>query len=394
MKQAELVTFHRTLEQTYPIYASLRFPTPCTLEQARACLDDDEVGLVYLTGASRSYLVVLTKMPTDRPAIHELPAVAVISELINALTDETNLGRETKTRRLGAEAYQMLLALAAPAIAGKHLVIVAGGALGLLPFELLVEPGADGRGHFLVEGRRIRYAPSFTTLHVNALWDAKRRRPDRPLFALGNPVYRPADFAAATGDPADVFAPLPASALEVERIRNLMAAKPDDVLVGASASEHRLKALSCAAMLARYRYLHFASHGLLGLSEGRQPSLVLTQAGDLEGEDGFLRLDEVTGLHLNADLVVLSACRTGQGRSYNAEGVSGLARGFLFAGSRGVVCSLWRVSDQPTSEWMSELYQSLKSGQAAPEAVRTARLRRLAAGEPPLHWAPFVLIGR
>ncbi len=146
-----------------------------------------------------------------------------------------------------------------------------------------------------------------------------------------------------------------------------MAANPDDVLVGASASEHRLKAVfSSAGTLARYRFLHFASHGLLGLSEGCQPSLVLTQAGNLEAEDGFLRLDEVTGLHLNADLVVLSACRTGQGRSYNAEGVSGIARGFLFAGSRGVVCSLWRVPDQPTFEWMSEALPIIK--------IRTARL--------------------
>ena len=66
--------------------------------------------------------------------------------------------------------------------------------------------------------------------------------------------------------------------------------------------------------------------------------------------DGFLRLDEVTRLRLNADLVVLSACRTGQGRLYSGEGVTGLARAFLYAGSRGVVSSLWSVDDRETAD--------------------------------------------
>ena len=111
------------------------------------------------------------------------------------------------------------------------------------------------------------------------------------------------------------------------------------------------------------------------------------------GEDGILRLDEVTGLKLNADMVVLSACRTG-GPLYKAEGVMGLARAFLFAGSRCVVCSLWRVPDQATPRLMTDFYSGLRTNETGADSLRTAQLRMIAADEPPLLWAPFILIGR
>ena len=109
--------------------------------------------------------------------------------------------------------------------------------------------------------------------------------------------------------------------------------------------------------------------------------------------DGFLRLNEVTSLKLNADLVVLSACRSGQGELRYGEGVSGLARAFLYAGSRGVVCSLWSVADQETASLMTRLYGHLQAGQTARDALRAAKLEMIQAGKPPFFWAPFILIG-
>ena len=108
---------------------------------------------------------------------------------------------------------------------------------------------------------------------------------------------------------------------------------------------------------------------------------------------GFDSLDEVTRLQLNADLVVLSACRTGQGRLYNGEGVTGLARAFLYAGSRGVVSSLWSVDDRETSNLMTALYRRLKQGRPSADALRDAKLEMIRSGKPPLYWAPFILIG-
>ena len=105
-------------------------------------------------------------------------------------------------------------------------------------------------------------------------------------------------------------------------------------------------------------------------------------------------LDEVSALRLNADLVVLSACESGLGRLHEGEGVRGLAQAFLQAGSRGVLCSLWSVADAPTSSLMAGTYAQLKAGRSA-AVVRSRRPRRsqIAAGQPPLYWAPFILIG-
>jgi CHAT domain-containing protein len=172
------------------------------------------------------------------------------------------------------------------------------------------------------------------------------------------------------------------------------------VLTGVQATEAAVKAASDKGHLARARYVHFATHGILGLDTGQPPALLLSLVGndgqrDADGgvNDGLLRLDEVTRLKLNADLVVLSACETGKGRLHAGEGVTGLARAFLYAGSRGVVCSLWSVDDRETAAFMARLYGGLKDGQAAADALRAAKLAMIRAGKPPVYWAPFILIG-
>jgi CHAT domain-containing protein len=110
-------------------------------------------------------------------------------------------------------------------------------------------------------------------------------------------------------------------------------------------------------------------------------------------DDGFLRLSEVTFLRLNADAVVLSACETARGRRSRREGVSGLARAFLYAGSRSVVCSLWPVDDAATAELMAAFYRALAASRPAPEALQQARRALIHQGHAPFFWAPFVCIG-
>ena len=157
---------------------------------------------------------------------------------------------------------------------------------------------------------------------------------------------------------------------EVDRLGGLIGSKADERLMGPGATEAAVKRLSADGTLAKYRYIHFACHGVLGTGDGVQPGLVLSQVGNPEGQDGYLRLDEVTDLRLNADLVSLSACQTGQGKVFRAEGVSGLARAFLYAGSRGVLCSLWQVDDEATADLMADLYTNLKAGQSSGERLR------------------------
>jgi CHAT domain-containing protein len=323
--------------------------------------------------------------------VYPLPAAAQIEDLVDALTVPSTLADAEAARELGAELYRTVLAPAEKAIAGKALVIVPSRKLGYLPFELLVEPGEDGSDHWLVAGHRIRYTPSLTSLHFVDLWDCDRTRPDRLVWQVGDPDYgipaTDADSAPVLADAREtltrgyrgdasrgaIFERLPGSRAEVEAIRAALGASNGGSLLGREATEGAVKGLSDSGELAHYRYVHFACHGILGQGDGLQPALVLARPVPDAKDDGFLQLDEVTGLRLNADLVVLSACQTGQGRLHNAEGVSGLARGFLYAGSRAVLCSLWRVDDLGTAE---------------------PQLRLIAAGEPPSAWAAFILIGQ
>jgi CHAT domain-containing protein len=146
-----------------------------------------------------------------------------------------------------------------------------------------------------------------------------------------------------------------------------------------------------------YRVLHFATHGLLNAERPQFTGVVLSLVGNGAGEDGFLRTDEVFNLRLSSPLVMLSACETGLGREKRGEGVIGLTRAFMYAGSPTVGVSLWSVADKSTAELMTDFYRNLLGKEAPPPtaAMRTAR-RNMIAGKKysaPFYWAPFVLNG-
>jgi CHAT domain-containing protein/lipopolysaccharide biosynthesis regulator YciM len=408
------------MEKTYPQYAALKHPKPCTVEQARDCLGANEVALLFVLGKETSYLLLVeshaaVKDPAKALAIYSLPRGEEIGDLVNGLTDLETLALPARARTLGRGGYEQLLRPVAERIKGKDLVIVPGESLCYLPFELLVE---DGK--YLIENHRIRYAPSMTALHMMRQWQDKRtKQPDQGLWAMGDPVYDvrdsrlagPGAMASASQDAVKnyqisegregetAFPRLIHTAREVDDIGKLLNASAENVRTGERALESAVKAASVSGQLARHRYVHFATHGILGVAEGQPPALVLSLVGE-NGErdamgvnDGFLRLGEVTNLKLNADLVVLSACRTGQGKLLRGEGVSGLARAFLYAGSRGVVCSLWSVDDQQTANLMTDMYRRLKEGSTAAHALHEAKLELIRADRAPIYWAPFILIG-
>ncbi len=117
---------------------------------------------------------------------------------------------------------------------------------------------------------------------------------------------------------------------------------------------------------------------------------------DGQSVDGFLRLHEIYNLDLSADLVVLSACRTGLGPDVKGEGIVGLTTGFMYAGAKTVVSSLWKVDDTATAEFMSYFYRGLLRDQLSPaEALRTAKLemQKQERWRAPFYWAGFVLQG-
>lgn len=157
------------------------------------------------------------------------------------------------------------------------------------------------------------------------------------------------------------------------------------------------RALAVSGLLAKYRILHFATHGLLDNRHPELSGLVLSLV-DEKGtrRDGFLKLQDVYDLRLAADLVVLSGCDTGLGEEINGEGLLGLTRGFMYAGASRVIASLWSVSDLGTSVLMSRFYRYLLTDKLTPAAaLRAAQLSmwRDPQWSSPYYWAAFQIHG-
>jgi CHAT domain-containing protein len=196
--------------------------------------------------------------------------------------------------------------------------------------------------------------------------------------------------------------PLPETADELCAVAKDIGTPPDEVRLGARATEHDVKHLSEAGELARYRILHFATHGAMAgqLRMGVEPGLILTPPAEAsEEDDGYLSASEIVELRLDADWVLLSACNTAAGNAANAEALSGLARAFIYAQARALLVSHWEVDSAATVKLitlaMREIGRNRTVGRA--EALRRAMLSLIDNGAPqeahPASWAPFVVVG-
>ena len=148
--------------------------------------------------------------------------------------------------------------------------------------------------------------------------------------------------------------------------------------------------------LRQYRFVHFATHAFANDVNPDRSGLVLATDDD-SGEDGVLHLSEVYNLKLDADLVVLSACETALGRLESGEGMIGLTRGFLYAGSNNVLVSLWKADDVATRNLMLDLYQGIVAGGSFNRSLQAAKLNAINSSRfnaRPYFWAQFVLHGR
>jgi CHAT domain-containing protein len=157
------------------------------------------------------------------------------------------------------------------------------------------------------------------------------------------------------------------------------------------------RGLALSPELARYRVLHFATHGFLDTDHPELSGLALSLWDDQgQPQDGFLRLQDIYGLRLRADLVVLSGCETALGQRLGGEGLLGLTHGFLHAGTAQVVASLWEVRDRATAELMERFYRALyRDGLRPAAALRRAQVEmwRQRPWRDPYYWAAFTLQG-
>jgi CHAT domain-containing protein len=421
---AELKTLVAELRRRFPVYAALHYPQP--LPAADLPLKENEVLLEFALGDAETFVFVvrqggvkrLIKIPQTREKL-EAQVKAFMEPLINQEPERFSL-------RQAQELYTLLLARPLEEVQeNDRVIIVPDGILGLLPFEALVlKSGAGLKDSVFVADRyTLSYYQSAAILALKR--SLKKHQTQRPLFALGNPVFSPQDHRwALKPTPAAVvrgastafralaasqdwgkttrdgktgaellYPPLPETADEVLAIARLFAVapQPPDVLLDLKASEANLR----QSPLSAYRYLHFATHAdLPGRVQGiREPFLLLGQVGNEGRDNGFLTLSKVLGLQLNAEMVALSACVTGQGKVMEGEGVVNFSRAFQHAGAQSVLVSLWEVASLEAVEFMTEFYGHLKEDQPRSEALKLTRQAIKAKYPQPFFWAVFILHG-
>ncbi len=362
-----------------------------TLVDVQKRLPKNTVMLEYALGDTASLLWVIDK---KNARVFEIPNRAALETDVERFRDAIRRpGAGDAVLRETARGLYQALVLPAELHIGKadRLLIVPDGFLFEIPFETLLtadaDPGTDWRDlPYITRSFETVYAPS-ASIFVK-LDDAKKRRKyDIELLAFGAP-----DYSLFDDEPGASLDPLPSSRDEVERISAPIDAKKKRVFLGADASETQFKE---SIREGAARITHLATHGLVDPVEPVSSNVVLAPDA-ANGEDGYLYTLEILSLPVESGVVVLSACESGRGRLGRGEGVVGLSRAFIGSGARGVVASLWSVSDESTAELMSIFYDTMAgSKKPAGEALRAARIELIQSETfaHPFYWSPFVVIG-
>jgi CHAT domain-containing protein len=236
------------------------------------------------------------------------------------------------------------------------------------------------------------------------------------LLAIADPIYEESNLSFDDMEStrsialSEYFVPLPETEDEVKTISSYVS--DATLLLKKDASESIIKSMD----ISPYNIIHFAVHGILGgeLADLNDPALVLSKE---DSEDSFLTSTEISTFNIKADMLVLSACNTGNGKFYRGEGVTGIARAFSIAGAKSVVASLWPVDSYATLSLMQSFYTNLKNGMNISESLHDAKKtlrttdpkklggadRALKMSRPgmkssfsgyssPYFWSPFIMI--
>lgn len=448
------------IKQKFPSYADLVSPKPPSVAEIRATLASDEAMLSFYFGQNGSFVWAVPKSgPVAFAAVNARigDIETRIRKLREALEPQAAMISDIPPfdLKLGYELYELLLK---PVESGwkkaKNLIVVTNGALGLLPLSLLPtapsEVAADEDPLF-VGYRKVPWLArthAVTTVpSAAALRTLRQLPPGKPgrgeLVAFGDPYFNKEQQAEAEGDASKgqvqvaeaggnvtrgmplkrrnspklegvdsaelgLLPRLPDTSEELKSIALALQADPSKVLfLGKDATEGAVKHMN----LSGYKILAFATHGLVPgeLNGLTQPALALSSplvTGE-EG-DGLLTMEEILGLKLDADWVILSACNTGAGAGAGAEAASGLGRAFFYAGTRALLVTNWSVHSQSARQLVTDLFKRQaddpKLGRS--EALRQAMMALVDGpgylnGEGktefsyahPLFWAPYTIIG-
>jgi CHAT domain-containing protein/Tfp pilus assembly protein PilF len=439
----ELEGAESRIQSRYPRYASLMYPQPLSAAAVQRLLDDDTLVLAFTLGEERSYVWALTASDvrgyTLPPRSEIETTTRRLLELLKAGQPLPNDGAAHRRQRMtqAEAAYwpeaaafgKTLLGPASSFMKKRRILVVADGLLNYLPFGALPSPAADSARSDtptlatsnapLVKEHEIVNLPSASVLSV-LRQTTPRARPLKSVAIFADPVFEKDDTrirplsrargAAATSEDraalnravrdmdgafdASKLPRLPATKQEARDIASVV--PPASLMEATDFQANRETATS--PRLAGYSIVHFATHGIVNEKNPELSGVVLSLY-DEKGvfhKEGFLSLEDIYGLTLPADLVVLSACRTGLGKDVRGEGLIGLTRGFMYAGASRVMATLWKVDDEATAELMKRFYEKmLKDGMTPAEALRAAQtsMSEQRRWSNPYYWAGFIIQG-
>ncbi len=424
--QNQLEVIKTDLKQKSPVYSAIKIPAPFDVaEFQHNMLDDNSLLLEFSLGNDESYLWLVGK---NEFSSYVLPPREKIEKSVETLrgllaSNETRPNEtveEYQTRIATAEAAywteardlsKRLLGQIGGKISGKRLIIVADGKLHYLPFAALPLPDFTTDEPILLTNETI-YEPSAQTLEIlaksrNQYLNAKKNllifsdpvfTGDDARFADGNKPVENANAAAQTDkfrfvESLNNLPRLAASKDESETITNIVGASEADNYAGFAATRENLLNVKAE----NYKILHFATHGLTDEKRPELSGIVLSRFDEKGVKlDEFFRIQDIYGLNLNADLVVLSACETGIGKEVKGEGLISLNNAFLQTGAKSVMASLWKVEDGATLELMKNFYGAMANENLTPsQALRSAqiKLRENPQYSSPFYWAAFTVQG-
>ncbi len=393
------------LKEQYPSYHDFRYrPDITSSREVQASLRRKGFTLVeYFAGEKALWAVIAAPSQLD---VVKVSGTSALEESIYAFNQAISEKRDTTWQRLGYELYRTLIQPVESKLNATpdKLLIVPDGALNLLPFEALlrgpVTPANSGNYSGL-PWLLNRYSISYTaSISLSSVLDEGTQRKHTKKLAAFAPVF---SFSPArqTENRSGRWEPLPSTAFEVEQISetinngrgfwaSLTGNTPSKVFTSEEATEANFKEES----LNRYRFVHLATHAFVSGAEEGRAGIVFHPEHNGE-EDGILYAEEIYGLRMQNELVVLSACETGRGELVAGEGIIGLSRAFQYAGVESLVVSLWKVEDRSTARLMITFYDLLQKGDAPYRALGEAKKVMISSGQyaHPVYWAPFIFIG-
>jgi CHAT domain-containing protein len=388
------------LRKNNPKFADLTEGKTVSAAEIQNLLDEKTVLIEYKLGEKRSFLWLVTKNTID---VFVLPSRRQIEDKANvlySLITADNPNEKVLTAKTANELSNILLAPIAEKINGKRLAIVAEGTLQYLPFSALPVPNAKEK--ILADENEIVVLPSASVLAQIRENSVQNRTFNKTIAIFADPVFDEKDTRIKRDNSQKIIE----NKQFTKKLPRLIASRQEALNISNFAEKTKINLQTDFAAnienvadknLSDYRILHFATHGFLDTAKPAESGLLFSLY-DEKGvpQNGFLNLDGIYNLNISSDLVVLSACQTALGKDIRGEGLIGLSRGFLYAGSKQIVASLWKVDDSATAEFMRLFYRNhLEKNMPAAAALRQAKLemKKIPRYKSPFYWGAFTLLG-